>query len=252
MAFIKRALTAGTHPVAAISLTAGCLILVGCARGPNLEVAGNDAAKVPILAAPNATPSDTSGGPVRLARISSETGKVSWRPDGTTEWAAATNNLPIRQGGEVWLAPGSRLEIQFDDGSTLHLGDDAVATLQTLYSDKQGEFTEVKLAAGTSSWHLKNKYSIYQIDAPCDSVKSAGPSDFRVDIRPKADSLAVRNGDAVLSADGKDTPVTTGHYTVLDTPKDPVVVRNLGPEDPWDHYSDNRNAILSEARSPRA
>src|SRR5579871_2787225 len=145
-----------------------------------------------------------NGGPVRMARISYIAGKASWRPDEEVGWSRATVNLPVRQGAEVWLAPGSRVELQFDDGSTLRLGDDAVVKLQTLYSDRDGEFTEVKLTAGTSSWHLKDKYSIYQVDTPDDSVKSAGPCDFRVDVRSSADSVAVRRGMVTLTADDRE------------------------------------------------
>ena len=185
-------------------------------------------------------------GPVRMARISYMTGKVSWRPDGTTEWSRAALNLPMRQGAQVWLATNSRLELQFDDGSTVRLGDAAVATFQTLYSDKEGEFTEIKLNAGTSSWHLKDKYSIYQVDCPCDSVKSFGPSDFRVDIKPKANSLAVRRGRATITAGGRDTPILASQYTVVNGPDDPVRVHTLGAKDPWDHFNDNRDAVLAE------
>src|SRR5579863_3195271 len=177
-------------------------------------------------------------GPVRMARISYVTGKVSWRPDGTVGWSRANLNMPLRQGAEVWLAPGSRLELQFDDGSTIRLGDSAVATLQTLYSDKQGEFTEIKLNAGTASCHLRDKYSIYQIDTPCDSVKAVGLGDFRADVKPNADAVAVRRGEATVTAGGHDTPILAGQYTVLHDPDDPVHVRRLGPEDNWDHFND--------------
>ena len=187
-----------------------------------------------------------SNGPVRMARVSYLTGRASWRPDGTVGWSRAVVNLPMRQGAQVWLAPGCRMELQYDDGSTLRLGDDAVATLQTLYSDKDGEFTEVKLNAGTSTWHLKSKYSIFQVDTPCDSVKSVGPSDFRVDVRPTADSCAVRSGEATLTADNRDTPIPAEHYAVLHRPDDPVYVKRLGPEDPWDRFNDNRDVVLDE------
>lgn len=175
------------------------------------------------------------------------TGRASWRPDGTVAWSRATVNLPLRQGAEVWLPAGSRMELQFDDGSTMRLGDGAVATLQSLYSDDQGEFTEVKLQAGTSSWHLRDKYSLFQVDTPDDSVKAVGPSEFRVDVTPRADSLAVRKGTVTLTADGRDTPIDEGHYTVLRSADDPVVIHRLTSEDPWDRFSDSRDVVLDEA-----
>src|SRR5579862_8378241 len=197
------------------------------------------------VGASNLAPADNTG-PVRMARVSYMTGNVSWRPDGTTGWSRAALNLPMRQGAEVWLALGSRLELQFDDGATMRLGDSAVATLQTLYADNQGEFSEVKLSAGTASCHLKDKYSIYQVDMPFDSVKSVGPGDFRVNVKARANSCAVRNGRATLTAGGRDTPIIASQYTVVNGPDDPVRVRSLGAEDPWDHFNDNRNVVLAQ------
>lgn len=181
-----------------------------------------------------------------MARISYLTGKASWRPDGTVGWSRATVNLPLRQGAQVWLAPGSRMELQFDDGTAVDLGSGAVATLQTLYSDSQGEFTEVKLSAGIASWRLRSQYSIYQVDTPFDSVKSVGPSTLRIDVKPQADSLAVRSGSATLTSDGKDTRVPAGDYVVLRGPNDPVDLRRLSNEDAWDRFSDNRDAVLAD------
>src|SRR5579872_2043555 len=203
MAFKKHSYTSGALVAAGLALGGGTLLLGGCAKP---AASSSALASTPLELASAAE----NPGPFRMVRVSYETGKASWRPDGTTGWTAATVNQPIRQGAEVWLAPGSRLELQFDDGGTVRFGDGAVATIQTLYSDNKGEFTEVKLHAGTSSWHLKNKDSLYQIDAPCDSVKSSGPSDFRVDINPKANSLAVRKGHATITANGKDTPIDPG------------------------------------------
>ena len=248
MAFKHYAFKAGLPIAAAISLGATSLMLPGCAKGPGTEIGSGAVVPSETTLTSGITKAAAAGtsGPVRMARVSYATGKVSWRPDGTTAWSPAVVNLPMRQGAEAWLAPGSRLELQFDDGSTMRLGDGAVATLQTLYSDNQGEFTEVKLNSGTASCHLKDKYSIYQVDMPYDSVKSVGPADVRMDVKAHADSCAVRNGSSTLSAGGRDTPILAGQYTVQQSPDDPVHVRSLGPEDPWDHFNDNRNALLSE------
>src|SRR5262245_11651384 len=79
-------------------------------------------------------------GPVRLARFSYVSGNVTWRGDEHASWSSANVHLPLRQGAEIWVTDGGRAEIQFDDGSLIRLGNGAVATLQTLYSDSDGEF----------------------------------------------------------------------------------------------------------------
>ena len=105
-------------------------------------------------------------GPVRLARIAYVKGNVTWRPDPDADWTRASVNVPLRQGAELWVTEGGRAEIQFDDGSVLRLGNGALVTLQTFYSDADGEFTEIKALEGLVSLRLKHERSVYQIDTP--------------------------------------------------------------------------------------
>ena len=58
---------------------------------------------------------------------------------------------------------GGRAEIRFNDGSLLRLGNDAVVTLQTVYGDADGEFTQIKLVSGLISLRPKLERSVYQI-----------------------------------------------------------------------------------------
>ncbi len=124
----------------------------------------------------NTADSGGNSGPVRMARIALTDGDVSWRVDDGSQWSSASTNLPLRQGAAVWVNNGGRAEIQFDDGTRVRLGTGTVATLQTLYSDARGEFTEIKLNSGLASFTLKSKLSTYQIDTPLSSVKAVGPS----------------------------------------------------------------------------
>src|SRR3569833_259825 len=94
---------------------------------------------------------ETENGPVRMARFSYISGNVSWRPDENSEWPDAQVNIPLRQGAQIWVTGSGRAEVQFDDGSYLRRGDAAVATLQSLYSEQNGEFTEVRLNDGLAS-----------------------------------------------------------------------------------------------------
>lgn len=189
-------------------------------------------------------PSAPTSGPVRLARISYADGNVSWRPDDRSSWSQATPNLPLQQGAQIWVTGRGRAEIQFDDGSDVRLGNNAVATLQSLYSDTQGEFTELKLNDGTSSLHLKDKYSIYQIDTPYESVKAAGPARFRVDVGDEV-RVGVRTGSATLSAGGGDTNLRSGDFVVTRSSNDSVRVENLPRADSWDRFDDDREDALN-------
>lgn len=73
---------------------------------------------------------------------------MTWRADDNASWSKATVNLPVRDGTQLWASDGGRAEIRFDDGSLLRLGNDAIVTVQSLYRDDQGAFTQIRMIAG--------------------------------------------------------------------------------------------------------
>ena len=161
------------------------------------------------------------------------------------QWAAATLNLPIRQGAQVWASGHSRAEVQFDDGTLLRLGADAVVTLQTLYSDSQGEFTELRLSQGLASLTVPHGKSVFQVDTLTASLKAAGPARFRVGASPGTE-VAVRQGKVNLEdAQGK-TFLEAGDYTDIVDPKAAFDIQDLPAEDGWDQFNDQRDQAMAE------
>ena len=122
----------------------------------------------PTRGAPPTSP-DRHGrrpGPVRLARFSYVHGSVTWRPFATADWSPAGVNLPLRQGAQVWVTNGGRAEVQFDDGSLLRLGNGAIVTLQTLYSDTDGEYTELQMDEGLAALGLRTPIPSFRSTLP--------------------------------------------------------------------------------------
>lgn len=185
-------------------------------------------------------------GPVRLARISYLQGDVTWRPDDSAEWSPGTVNLPLRQGAQIWVSNGGRAEIQFDDGSLLRLGNNGVATLQTLYSDSEGEFTEIKLTDGLAALRLKHERSVFQVDTPLVSVKSTGPSALRVGVGDGVE-VGVRSGSAMVEGTQGKADLQRGDYLDLATGDSRYEVRSLPQEDSWEQWNDQRDDRLTSA-----
>ena len=142
-------------------------------------------------------------GPVRLLRITQIEGKVSWRADGSLEWSDATANLPLRQGAQVYVEAGSHAELQMDDGSYIRLGDRALLVFDSLYSDKDGEFTEIRQTDGRAYYHLRTKKSLYQINTPLVSMKATGAGLFRVDSGDQT-QVSVFKGKVKVEGDGEE------------------------------------------------
>lgn len=187
---------------------------------------------------------DSDSGPVRLARFSFVQGDVTWRPDENSDWSAATVNLPLRQGGQIWVNGTSRAEIQFDDGSVVRLGGGAVATLQTLYSDAKGEFTEIKLNSGLASLSLRSDLSEYQLDTPLASVKAYGPARVRVGADDELE-VAVRAGEAVVEGGQGEATVRAGEYLDAKDDASAFDVEQAPAEDGWDRFCDDRDDALT-------
>jgi hypothetical protein len=192
---------------------------------------------------PTIASAQSNDGPVRLVHFTSISGTVEWRPDGSSSWSDAVTNLPIRQGAQVWAPEGGRAELLFDDGTVLRLAANSTVTFQTLYSDKNGEFTEMKLNQGYAYLHAPHAYSIYQFDTPDASVNATGPARLRLNVGGDV-KLALYNGRAAVENSSGTTAVTTGEYAEIESPTTTVALRSMPAPDAWDGYNSTRDTVV--------
>ena len=186
----------------------------------------------------------------RLARIEYVSGKVTWRADDTAKWSKATTKLALREGSQIWAEEGGRVEIRFDDGSLLRLGNDAVATLQTFSSNDQGEFTRIKLLSGLATLVPKVEYSTYQIDTPFNSITANGPARVRIGVANSVE-VGVRSGRATVEGGsaGKAT-LYAGDFVSVRAADTAYNTRNLPAGDTWERWNDERDHIVSRETLP--
>ena len=181
--------------------------------------------------------------PVRLARFSFVEGNVSFRLAENQAWSSASINLPIRQGAQIWVEGKGRAELQFDDGSLLRMGSHALATLQTLFSDTEGTFSEVKVHEGLVTLTLRNKLAVYQLDSPYASVKAAGPGRIRLGVGTTVE-VAIQKGNATIEGAQGSFRVTDGDYILLESANTPFRARRMPREDSWDRWNRERDGML--------
>ena len=186
-----------------------------------------------------------NSGPVRLARFSYLKGDVTWRADAQSDWTAAAQNMPLRQGVQVWVGDDSRAEVQFDDGSRVRLDANSLVTLQTLYSDADGEFTEITLNEGEVFLRLSNQYSVYQVNTPGASLKASGPARVRVGGGEGA-QFAVRRGTATVEGPGGKATLQEGDYLDVVDNTTPYSVGPLPQPDAWDAWNDQRDRQIDD------
>lgn len=205
--------------------------------------------RVPDTVSPAGTQENL--GPVRLARFSYVQGNVTWRTDENTDWSSATLNMPLRQGAQIWVSNGGRAEIQFDDGSLLRLGTGAIVTLQTLYSDADGEFTELNMTEGLASLRLRHDRGVYQVNTPLGSLKAAGPASLRFGVGDGLE-VAVKSGKATLEGAQGKADLQGGDFLDLRDSRSDYRVRDLPRADSWDLWNQDRDAMLARAESQPA
>lgn len=182
-------------------------------------------------------------GPVRMARFAYIKGDVTWRPDSSANWSKATNNLPLRQGAEVTVNEGGRADLQFDDGSSLRLGNGAVVVLKVLFSDEKGEFTEIALTDGLATLHSRHSEAVYQVDTPMASVKFSGESQVRFGVDGGSE-IAVQAGSATVEGNAGKTTVAAGNYLYLRDAAAPYTTHRIPASDSWDQWNSERNRLI--------
>jgi len=183
-------------------------------------------------------------GPVRMARIAFVSGNVTWRAEGTGDWAQVTNNMPLRQGAEILVLKGGRTDVQFDDGSALRLGNGALVSLKTLFSDSKGEFTQITLKDGLATLHSRHADAVYEVDTPIVSVRSTGESQVRFGVDGGSE-VAVQLGTAnVEGPQGKET-VKQGYYIYATDSSSEFKQMPLPTPDSWDDWNNERNKLIS-------
>ncbi len=190
----------------------------------------------------------SSEAPIRLARICYVEGNVRWRTSADNDWSFASNNLPVRQGAQIWIERKGRAELQFDDGSMLRLGSNALVTLQLLYSDSEGTFTEIKLQEGLASLRLRHKLAVYQIDTPFASVKAKGPTKVRVGAGRSVE-FAVREGEATVEGGQGSVTLKRGDYLRLASSMSEYEVLSIPGRDSWDSWNTDRDRLMEEGVS---
>ena len=181
---------------------------------------------------------------VRMARFSFVQGHVLFRTDSSGEWTDATLNMPLREGAQITTDPDARAEIQFDDGSTLRLTDSAVFTLKSLYSDTDGEFTELSMKDGTATLRTLNPYSIYQIDTPDGDVKVSGAAKVRLDASSYL-KVGVEDGKATLSGLDGEFKLQTGDLAEIKPDQQGPEIEDLPAPDDWDQFCDSRDSAMA-------
>ena len=129
-------------------------------------------------------------GDVRIAR-----GEQNEKPAGPV-WEKATADLPIEVGFSVVTGTG-RAEIEFEDASTLYLGENSVLTFNDLHTRSGIAHTEVALLSGTATMHIRPTMAgeSFILRTPTDELTTSFPHKTYLRVSSYADAIAITGQD---------------------------------------------------------
>jgi hypothetical protein len=125
-------------------------------------------------------------GDVRVAR-----GKQAEHAAGG-DWGNATSGLPIEEGFSLATGAG-RAEIEFEDASTVYLGENSVLTFDSLTTTNNVPHTEVTLVSGTLTLHVQPTFAgeWFGLSTPTDHIAMRFPDKTNVRVNSYLDAMSI-------------------------------------------------------------
>lgn len=204
---------------------------------------------------PSPPPSEDTGAPDepgrQVARLSVLSGNASVRRGDSTDWVAAALNAPLMVGDAVSVAPGAATEIQFDAAGFARLAGDSEVRIAEFETGRY----QLQLAKGLVTYRVLRQTNVQaEILTALAAIRPLGLASVRVEVTPDGNTrVVVRHGDVEVSTRRGAERVHEGHTMLIQgTSDDPEFqIVNASGADQWDNWSDQRDAYLLRAQSPR-
>ncbi len=191
---------------------------------------------------------------VRLSLVQGDVrvavGKVKGQGE-VTPWVQAVPNMPLESGFSVVTGKG-RAEIEFEDASTMYLGENSALTFDTLTTQNGVPSTDMVLLTGVASLHLRPNVpgEVYHVRTPTDGlhIPYGHHTDLRLNsymdamtVTPLAPAeIHVGDVDTMQAMVGKTFTYTNGVFV----PTPPSPANNFSA---WDQWVAAREAARNKA-----
>jgi hypothetical protein len=191
--------------------------------------------------APKQAQADGDDPPSRVARLSYVEGQMSFNPEGTDDWVAATLNRPITTGDKLWTDQNSRAE--------LHIGSAAIRlSEQTGFSflNLDDRMMQIRVTEGTTSIRVRRlgQDEAIEVDTPNLAFSILRPGRYRINVNEAGDTtiINVRDGEGEVTGGGSSYtihPDQQGIFTGTDTVN--ADLEPLPELDSFDSWCDERD-----------
>jgi hypothetical protein len=207
------------------------------------------AAATPAFAAPPAAQAQDYSY-ARVVRLSLVEGQVQVARPGTDGWEQAVVNLPIEHGFTIATGQG-RAEIEFENGATARLADNAVLEFKELALSGGSRITKLTLTQGTATIYANlSGHETFEVQTPNLQMGIPGNARFRVDAYADGTAVTVFKGDVDVNVNGATRRVGKGKTLSFraNAPEEVTIERSGEPDD-WDQWVDERDSVVQNARN---
>ncbi len=189
--------------------------------------------------------------PLRVGRLATFNGVVSYSPAGDDQWVAAQINRPIVTGDRLWADQDGRAEVSIDNGSWF-LGPLTSVTVSNL----DDRMTQFQLQQGTLDVSVRQipAASDIEIDTPNVAFTLQQAGRYRIDVDPNGGSttVTVRSGSGTVFGESTSYVVTPGQaYRFFGTDLSNSQFLAPPPYDALDQWATERERRFDNAAAAR-
>lgn len=146
-------------------------------------------------------------------RIGLVQGQVLIQTKDAEEWIDASVNFPIADGDRIMTEQDGRVELQFQNGTCVRVGEESQVDIMALNIDQRKTFIHLNQLEGriyVNHRPLTGEEPSLYIDLPFGVISSYVPSRFRVDLTSSEARISVMEGSAEFKRDGRPIPIAQG------------------------------------------
>ena len=198
----------------------------------------------------------------RIVRLSDVQGNVQIDRRTGEGFESALQNLPVTQGTRISTRDDGRVEIEFEDGSTVRLAPNSSVEFTRLsLRDSGAKNTELDLSEGTAYFNIDlGKRDDFVVDLGHRAINLERSARFRATMDASQAHVAVSRGQVEVQAQGSDAITVDKNRTAsFDLSNQEVYSVDRGyDEGPYEDWNDDldsyhqKNAVQTSGDSPYA
>ena len=198
----------------------------------------------------NAIPSLSAEPDFGGGRISLIQGQVFIQAKDEEGWTEASVNFPVVDGDRIMTEREGRLELQFQNGTYLRIGEESQVDIIALSSDQGNGFFHLNQLEGkiyVNHHPILGKASSLYVDLFYGVLSSHVPSRFKIDFVSSQVRISVLGGGIEFKRDGRPIPVAQGKMLIVGVSGYAEVIQ-LNGRDEWDRWNEARDRELLQGQ----